>query len=147
MISNSVKKLGVCGNFSQVLVTICNPIKKKDKTFEPLSHEEFELRRKLLKALRENTDEYSELKPRDLCDVTKAVVMLSLQTGQINDQAGKFCEKQLRVLAKRCALAMGAMSQRSRETVLLSFGKIDFYDNDLVQALKKYKLVKGQDKK
>ena len=51
------------------------------------------------------------------------------------------------MLAKRCALAMGAMSQRSRETVLLSFGKIDFYDNDLVQALKKYKLVKGQDKR
>ena len=56
MISNSVKKLGVCGNFSQILVTVCSPLKKKDKSFEPLSSDEFELRQKLLKALSENTD-------------------------------------------------------------------------------------------
>ena len=58
-----------------------------------------------------------------------------------------FTEKQLRLLAKRSALMMGAMSHRSREIIMETFAKVDFYDNDLVQGLKKYKLVKGSGKR
>ena len=42
---------------------------------------------------------------------------------------------------------MGDMHLRSKEVVRDSFAMIDFYDADLVQMLKKYKLVKGGDKK
>ena len=59
----------------------------------------------------------------------------------------KWIEKELRILAKRSALMMGDMHLRSREVVRDSFAMIDFYDADLVQMLKKYKLVKGGDKK
>ena len=34
-----------------------------------------------------------------------------------------------------------------RESVRDSFAMVDFYDADLVQMLKKFKLVKGSDKK
>lgn len=42
---------------------------------------------------------------------------------------------------------LGDMDQRSKEVIRDSFAMIDFYDADLVQMLKKYKLVKGGDKK
>ena len=58
----------------------------------------------------------------------------------------KWIEKELRILAKRSALMMGDMHLRSREVVRDSFAMIDFYDADLVQMLKKYKLVQGGDK-
>ena len=47
------------------------------------------------------------------------------------------------MLAKRSALALGSMNPKSREIVMETFEKVDFYDNDLVAGLKKYKLVKG----
>ena len=51
------------------------------------------------------------------------------------------------MLAKRTALALGSMSHRSREVAMETFAKVDFYDNDLVQSLKKYKLVRGSGKR
>lgn len=39
------------------------------------------------------------------------------------------------------------MNPTSREIVRDSFAMIDFYDAELVQMLKKYKLVKGADKR
>ena len=58
-----------------------------------------------------------------------------------------FLERQLRVLAKRTALSLGSMKQRSRESITEAFAKVDFYDNDLVISLKKYNLVKGSGRK
>ena len=66
---------------------------------------------------------------------------------QLLNSNEKWIEKELRILAKRSALMMGDMHLRSREVVRDSFAMIDFYDADLVQMLKKYKLVKGGDKK
>ena len=59
----------------------------------------------------------------------------------------KWVEVELRNLAKQAAVAMGGMSQMSRIRVRDSFAMIDFYDVDLVNALKKYKLVKGGEKR
>ncbi len=56
-------------------------------------------------------------------------------------QNQKWVEKELRVLAKQSAVAMGGMNQKSREVVRDCFALIDFYDADLVLMLKKYKLV------
>ena len=51
------------------------------------------------------------------------------------------------MLAKRAAFCLGDMNKSSQEVVRDSFAMIDFYDAELVQMLKKYKLVKGGDKK
>jgi len=83
-----------------------------------------------------------ELKPRDLCDVVKSVCNL-----QLHNSAEKWIEKELRVLAKRSAFMLGEMDPRSKEVIRDSFAMVDFYDTDLVQMLKKYKLVKGADRK
>ena len=56
-------------------------------------------------------------------------------------QNQKWVEKELRLLAKQSAVAMGGMNQKSREVVRDCFALIDFYDTDLVLMLKKYKLV------
>lgn len=58
-----------------------------------------------------------------------------------NKKAIKF-EKEMRLLAKSSALMLGAMTPRSRNIVFESFEKIDLYDNDLVQAFKRCKLIK-----
>lgn len=42
----------------------------------------------------------------------------------------------LRLLAKRSALALGNMNFKSREVIRDSFASIDFYDADLVLVLK-----------
>ncbi len=83
-----------------------------------------------------------DLKPRDLCDVVRAVCNLHLCNPE-----DKSLEKELRILAKRSGFMLGDMDQRSKEVIRDSFAMIDFYDVDLVQMLKKYKLVKGADKK
>lgn len=62
-------------------------------------------------------------------------------------EQNKWLEKELRVLAKRAAFCLGDMNPTSREIVRDSFAMIDFYDAELVQMLKKYKLVKGADKR
>ena len=117
-----------------------------NREYVQLSEADFELHKTLITNLAENSDHYLDLRARDICDVVKALVLLKLQC-QRYEQGQKFCDKQLRVLAKRSALMMGNMNQKSRESIVDSFSKIDFYDNDLVQALKKYKLVKGSDKR
>ena len=66
LISNSTKKIGVLGNYTQILVTVCSPLKTKNKSFAQLSKEEFELRRKLVKALNENSDQFSDLN-QEIC--------------------------------------------------------------------------------
>lgn len=91
------------------------------------------------------SNDYLDLKGRDLCDVVKAVVNICLMT--LHEPNHSFSEKQLRVLAKRSALALGSMSHRSREIIMETFAKVDFYDNDLVAGLKKYKLVIGSGKR
>lgn len=50
-------------------------------------------------------------------------------------------------MAKRSAFVMGEMDFKMRASVRDSFSMVDFYDADLVQMLKKYKLVKGSDKR
>ena len=51
-------------------------------------------------------------------------------------------EKEMRLLAKRSALKMPSMQNRLRDIIYESFKRIDFYDADLVQEMKRYKLVK-----
>lgn len=86
---------------------------------------------------------YMDLKPRDLCDVVRCVCNLYM----FNGAEHKWLEKELRVLAKRGAFMLGDMDMRSRESIRDSFAMVDFYDADLVQMLKKFKMVKGADKK
>ena len=65
-----------------------------------------------------SSNDYLDLKGRDLCDVVKAVVNLKLMTLHAPQLSYKFSERQLRVLAKRSALAMGSMNPKSREIVM-----------------------------
>ncbi len=116
---------------------------KNERQYVPYTEEQFQLRKQLVEALQQSSNDYLDLKGRDLSDVVKSVVNLRLMTMNAPELSYNFTEKQLRVLAKRTALALGSMNQRSREIVTETFAKVDFYDNDLVAGLKKYKLVKG----
>lgn len=68
--------------------------------------------------MRQSSNDYLDLKGRDLCDVVKAIVNISLMTLHDHQHAHPFLEKQLRVLAKRTALALGSMKPRTREIVM-----------------------------
>lgn len=94
--------------------------------------------------VRKQSDEYIDLRPRDLCDVVRSVC--NLQLCNLNE-SNKWMLKELRVLAKRAAFCLGDMDTKSSESVRDSFAMVDFYDADLVNAMKKHKLVKGGDKK
>ena len=61
---------------------------------------------------------------------------------QNNEEAKKYLDKELRILAKQTALRLNSMSNRSRDIVFESFQKIDFYDVDLVQEFKRLKMIK-----
>ena len=76
MISNSVKRVGVLGNYCQILLRVCTPIKKKQKEIGQLSAEDFDLRKSLISFLAENSDHYIDLKPRDLCDIAKLLALI-----------------------------------------------------------------------
>ena len=90
-----------------------------------------------------SSNDYLDLKGRDLCDVVKSVVNIKVMTLYSPQLSQKWTDRQLRVLAKRSALSLGSMSSKSRLVVMEAFEKVDFYDNDLVAGLKKYKLIKG----
>lgn len=64
--------------------------------------------------------------------MVKSVVNIHLMTLHSSQQSHNWTNKQLRVLAKRVALSLGSMNQKSREVVTEAFEKVDFYDNDLV---------------
>jgi hypothetical protein len=51
-------------------------------------------------------------------------------------------DKELRLAAKRSALMLGAMNPKSRKIVVEEFEKIDFYDADFTDAMKRLKLIK-----
>ena len=101
------------------------------------------MRKKLIEELQMASNDYLDLKGRDLCDVVKSVVNVKMMTLHSPQLSQKWAERQLRVLAKRSALSIGSMSPKSRQVVMEAFEKVDFYDNALVASLKKYKLVKG----
>lgn len=97
-----------------------------------------------------------ELAPRDLCDTIHALCNLgelngwgqpNSQSGAPNPVSNKWIEKELRILAKRAAFMLPQMDGRQRCQVRDSFASVDFYDADLVQVLKKLKLVKGKEKR
>jgi hypothetical protein len=48
----------------------------------------------------------------------------------------------LKLLAKRSAIKMPKMSQKSKEVIRDSYAAIDMYDPDLTQAMKKQNLLK-----
>ena len=73
----------------------------------PYTEEEFMLRRKLIEELQQASNDYLDLKGRDLCDVVKTVVNVQLMTMYSPQLSKSFTDKQLRVLAKRTALALG----------------------------------------
>ena len=78
MITNRSKRVGVLGNYCQILLPVCNPIKKKQKQLGHLSLDEFELRKSLINGLADSSDYYVDLKGRDLSDVVKAIVLVKL---------------------------------------------------------------------
>ena len=149
LVSNRYKRVGVLGNYVQIVMSVCALRKdfKDSRLYVPYTEEQFIIRKKLIEALQLASNDYLDLKGRDLCDVVKAVVNTRMMTLHLPQMSYGFTERQLRVLAKRTALALGSMSQRSREIVMESFSKVDFYDNDLVAGLLKYKLVKGSGKR
>ena len=51
-------------------------------------------------------------------------------------------DKELRLIAKRSALMLGAMNPKSRKIVVEEFEKIDFYDPDFTEAMKRLKIIK-----
>ena len=51
-------------------------------------------------------------------------------------------EKELRLLAKRSALMLGTMNKKSQTIVVEHFEKIDFYDVDFTEAMKRLKMIK-----
>ena len=134
LVTNKYKRAGVLGNYVQILLSVCSLHKdfKDSKLYVPYNMEQFTIRQKLIDALRVASNDYVDLKGRDLCDVVKIIVNVRLMMLHSPQVSYNFTEKQLRVLAKRTALAMGSMSQRSRQEVTDSFAKVDFYDNDLV---------------
>jgi hypothetical protein len=69
--------------------------------------------------LRKNTEDFDEIKPRDLVDLTLAVSNLTISSK--DEKIRVFCDKQLKVLAKRCALKMGKMNKKSQEVVREAF--------------------------
>ena len=89
------------------------------------------------------SDNYLELRHYDLTDVVKAVCNLRASHAESRP---KWLERELRTLSKSTALMMGGLKQSEREFVRDCFSLIDFYDVDLVQALKKFNLVKGSSK-
>ena len=119
--------------------------------------DEIEVRKTLIRRLRQGSDNYAELKGRDLCEMVVALVNFKLSIEKTLPQQPspssslhsppeetKFIDKELRILAKRCALNMGKMQNRTKEIVRDSFAKVDFYDKDLVEALKKYKMLQNK---
>jgi hypothetical protein len=51
-------------------------------------------------------------------------------------------DKELRVLTKRAALVLPSMTPRSRLIVVNCFEKIDYYDADFIDAMKRLKIIK-----
>lgn len=51
-------------------------------------------------------------------------------------------DKELRFLAKRSALMLGAMNKKSQTIVVDHFEMIDFYDVDFTDAMKRLKMLK-----
>ena len=135
-LKNPQKRQAVLGNYCQILLQVCF----KHPSYSP---EMLSIRRTLFRHLIAHSNELAEVAPRDLCDVVSALAKLK----QCNPSE-KWIEKHLRLAAKRSAFCLGKMSLRSKESIKDNFAKVDFYDADLVQMLKKHKLVKGaQDKK
>ena len=62
--------------------------------------------------MKKNTVDYDEIKPRDLVDLTVGVS--NLFTAIKDEKTRIFCTKELRVLAKRCALKLGKMNLKSQ---------------------------------
>jgi hypothetical protein len=96
------------------------------------------MRIKLITGLKVATDEYAEIKPRDLADLVHGISNFYIAS---DDKTKTFCKKQLKILAKRSALKMPKMSQKSREVVREAYSVIDLYDPDLTVAMKKHNLL------
>ena len=65
----------------------------------------------MIKNLSAASNEYLDLKPRDLCDVVHSVC--NLQMVSDSSENSKWLEKELRVLAKRAAFSLGDMNKGS----------------------------------
>ena len=80
LVTNRFKRAGVLGNYVQILMSICALRKdfKDSRLYVPYSDEQFMLRKSLIEALQQESNDYLDLKGRDLCDVVKAVVNLRL---------------------------------------------------------------------
>ena len=109
LVTNKDKRAGVLGNYVQILQSVCALRKdfSEGRLYLPYNEEEFMLRRKLIEELQQASNDYLDLKGRDLCDVVKTVVNVRLMTMYSPQLSSSFTEKQLRVLAKRTALALG----------------------------------------
>jgi hypothetical protein len=127
----------VLANYCIILHNIC-------PRHEIYSGEVLELRKSLFMGLRKASEDYSLIAPRDLCDLVSCLTKIKYY---IRSDTPKWVDTELRSLSKQSAVAMGGMSEKGRTRVRDSFSMIDFYDVDLVNALKKFKLVKGSSKR
>lgn len=116
---------------------------------EKFSFEEFDERKALFEALKQESKNYSEIKARDCCDLASALVNLhqSLPVEGFENKRNEqfnFVNRELKNLAVLCAKQMKIMQPKSREIVRDVFAKIDFYEPTLTDALKKFSLVESR---
>ena len=65
--------------------------------------------------LKDNTDDYREIKPRDLSDTVSAFANLYLAAKDEKTQI--FCRKELKALVGICSKKMGKMNDRGRVVI------------------------------
>lgn len=127
LITNRWKKQAIMGNYCQALLPVCFKAS--------FDEEQLLMRKNLIKTLKDHSNEYLELKSRDLCDPVRAVCNLYLHNYKVSATGtvqNKWLEKELRLLAKRSAFMMSEMDLKQRVSIRDSFAMVDFYDADLV---------------
>ena len=100
--TNKGKRSSILGNYCQVLLPACYKAQ--------FDEAELQQRKSIIKFVSKQSDTYIDLRPRDLCDVVRAVCNLLLCNLNENN---KWMLKELRVLAKRAAFLLGDMDRTS----------------------------------
>lgn len=76
-VRNSYKRVGVLSNYCQILLPLCTTrVLEKQLGRIKFSQEVFDQNKRLIQELKDHTNDFEELKPRDLCDVAHAVCNL-----------------------------------------------------------------------
>lgn len=139
-IKDTRKLSGICSNLVQILYSMQNM-----QFVENLA-----LYKDIVRVLKKISGEFNlYLSSRDVAELVEALVRLKFKINPNNDTDDKDkdkdkvinFEKELRLLAKKSALELGNMNPKSRAMVVTNFEKIDFYDKDLTDAMKRLKML------